>query len=126
MRYYKVKFLEKPRHTKTELEKLMGTKVPVYDAETGKIASEIVFGDNEYRMLYREEIKYIRSKIDMKSKWNLISSIVQLVFGILAVIAFIILAINGEIMTKWIITLLLAIAFIIIGIIGIVDYKSQK
>ena len=65
----------------------------------------------------------------MKSKWNLISSIVQLVFGILAVIAFIILAINGEIMTKWIITLLLAIAFIIIGIIGIiglVDYKSQK
>lgn len=62
----------------------------------------------------------------MKSKWNLISSIVQLVFGILAVIAFIILAINGEIMTKWIITLLLAIAFIIIGIIGIIDYKSQK
>lgn len=62
----------------------------------------------------------------MKSKWNLISSIVQLVFGILAVIAFIILAINGEIMTKWVITLLLAIAFIIIGIIGIIDYKSQK
>ena len=65
----------------------------------------------------------------MKSKWNLISSIVQLVFGILAVIAFIILAINGEIMTKWIITLLLAIAFIFIGfigIIGLVDYKSQK
>ena len=65
----------------------------------------------------------------MKSKWNLISSIVQLVFGILEVIAFIILAINGEIMTKWIITLLLAIAFIIIGIIGIIgiiDYKSQK
>ena len=62
----------------------------------------------------------------MKSKWNLISSIVQLVFGILAVIAFIILAINGEIMTKWIITLLLAIAFIIIGIIGIINYKSQK
>ena len=62
----------------------------------------------------------------MKSKWNLISSIIQLVFGILAIIAFIILAINGEIMIKWIITLLLAVAFVIIGIIGIIDYKSQK
>ena len=62
----------------------------------------------------------------MKSKWNLISSIVQLVVGVLAIIAFIILAINGEIMTKWLITLLLSIAFVILGIIGIIDYKSQK
>ena len=62
----------------------------------------------------------------MKSKWNLISSIIQLVFGILAIIAFIILAINGEIMTKWIITLLLAIAFVIMGIIGIIDHKSKN
>jgi len=45
---------------------------------------------------------------------------------LLAIISFIILAISGEIMTKWIITLLLAIAFVIIGIIGIIDYKSQK
>ena len=59
----------------------------------------------------------------MKSKWNLISSIIQLVIGILAIIAFIIIAISGEVMTKWIITLLLAIAFVIIGIIGIRDYK---
>ena len=62
----------------------------------------------------------------MKSKWNLISSIIQLVFGILAIIAFVVIAINGEVMTKWIITLLLAIAFVIIGIIGIIDYKSKK
>lgn len=62
----------------------------------------------------------------MKSKWNLISSIVQLVVGLLAIIAFIILAINGEIMTKWIISLLLSIAFVILGIIGIIDYKTQK
>jgi len=45
---------------------------------------------------------------------------------LLAIISFIILAISGEIMTKWIITLLLSIAFVIIGIIGIIDYKSQK
>ena len=62
----------------------------------------------------------------MKSKWNLISSIIQLVFGILAIIAFIILAINGEFIVRWIITLLLAIAFVIIGIIGIMNYKSKK
>ena len=55
----------------------------------------------------------------------LISTIVQLLFGILAFIAFIILYINGEDMTKWTITLLLALAFIIIGIIGIVLYKKK-
>lgn len=62
----------------------------------------------------------------MKSKWNLISSIIQLVFGILVIIAFIILAINGEFIVRWIITLLLSIAFVIIGIIGIMNYKSKK
>lgn len=62
----------------------------------------------------------------MKSKLNLISSVVQLVFGILAVIAFIILLINGEDLSKWMITLLLAVAFIIIGIIEIIDYKSNR
>ena len=52
----------------------------------------------------------------MKSKLSLISSIVQLVFGTLAIVAFIILII-GEDISKWLITLLLAIAFVIIGII---------
>lgn len=62
----------------------------------------------------------------MKNKWNLISSIIQLVFGLLAIVAFIIIALSGEVMTKWIITLLLAIAFVVLGVIGIIDYKSQK
>ena len=62
----------------------------------------------------------------MKSKLSLISSIVKLLFGILAIIVFIILLINGEDMSKWIITLLLAVTFVIIGIIGIVDYKSKR
>lgn len=70
MRYYKVKFLEKPRHAKAELDKLMGTKVPVYDAETGKIVSEIVFGNSEYRMFYREEIKFVR-KFEAKNDQDL-------------------------------------------------------
>ena len=58
----------------------------------------------------------------MKSKWHLIASVIQVIFGILAILAFIILAVNGENMTRWIVTLLLAIAFVVIGIIGIVSY----
>ena len=57
----------------------------------------------------------------MKSKWYLISSIFQVLVGLIAIMFFIILAINGEVMTKWIITLLLAIAYVVIGTIGIID-----
>ena len=62
----------------------------------------------------------------MKSKLSLISSIIQLVFGILAIVVFIILLINEENISKWIITLLLAVTFVIIGIIGIIDYKRNR
>ena len=62
----------------------------------------------------------------MKSKLSLISSIVQLVFGTLAIVAFIILLITGEDISKWLITLLLAVAFVIIGIIGIIEYESNR
>ena len=62
----------------------------------------------------------------MKSKWYLISSIVQMVIGILAIASFVVLSVSGENMIKWIPTLLLAIVFVIIGAIGIIDYKKQK
>ncbi len=61
----------------------------------------------------------------MKNKLSLVSSIVQLVFGTLAIVAFIILLINGEDISKWLITLLLAVTFVIIGIIGIIEYKNN-
>ena len=63
--------------------------------------------------------------MNMKSKWYLFSSIFQIFVGLSAIIFFIILTINGEIMTKWIITLILSIAFIIIGIIGVLDYIKK-
>ena len=63
---------------------------------------------------------------DMKSKRNLIVSIFQLVIGLLAVAAFVVAALNNENMIKWIITLILAIAFIVFGLLGIIDYKSNK
>lgn len=62
----------------------------------------------------------------MKSKLNLILSIFQLVIGGFAVVAFAVLGLGGEDMTKWIITLILAIAYVVLGIIGIVDYRSSK
>lgn len=61
----------------------------------------------------------------MKSKWQLFSSIFQVTIGFFAVVSFIILGFNDEDLTKWIITLILAIAFIVLGVIGIIDYKKN-
>lgn len=61
----------------------------------------------------------------MKTKYSLIASIIQLIVGIAAIISFIILAVSGENMTRWIVTLMLSVAFVVLGIIGILDYKSQ-
>ena len=62
----------------------------------------------------------------MKSKWSLISAIIQLVIGTLAVAAFFVLWASGEDMTRWIVTLILSIAFVVLGILGIVEYTSKK
>lgn len=61
----------------------------------------------------------------MKSKWILIGAIVQLVIGLLAIASFVVLSIGGENMTKWIITLFLAFALVVIGVIGIMNYKRR-
>lgn len=62
----------------------------------------------------------------MKNKWKLIASIFQLVIGIVAVVAFVLVGLSGENMAKWIVTLILSIAFVVLGIIGILDYRSTK
>ena len=62
----------------------------------------------------------------MRSKWQLVSSIFQIVVGVLAIASFIIIGLNGENLTRWIVTLILAVAFVILGIIGVVDYKSNR
>lgn len=61
----------------------------------------------------------------MKGKLNLICSVFQLVFGILAIIAFVILKLYGENMSKWMLTLIIAIVFVIIGTRGIINYKKK-
>lgn len=62
----------------------------------------------------------------MKTKFSLIASVFQLIVGIAAIISFIVVALSGENMTRWIITLILSIGFVVLGIIGILDYKSQS
>ncbi len=62
----------------------------------------------------------------MKSKWYLIASILQLTVGALAIAAFAVLGAGGENMSKWIITLVLAAAYVVLGIVGIIEYRSKK
>lgn len=60
-------------------------------------------------------------------KWNLFAAIFQIVVGIAAIIAYIVIAASGEPLGKWTITLLLAIAFVVMGVINAIDYvKSNK
>lgn len=62
----------------------------------------------------------------MKSKWQLFSSVFQLIVGVLAIISFAILGFAGENTRSWLITLILAIAFVALGVVGIIDYKAMK
>ena len=62
----------------------------------------------------------------MRTTWNLIASIVQLVVGVAAIASYIILAVNGKPMLKWTATLILAIGFAVIGAIGIVDWVRGR
>ena len=59
-------------------------------------------------------------------KWPLIAAIMQLCIGIAAVAAYTVIAIGGEPFGKWTVTLLLAIAYIVLGAIGMIDWVKEK
>lgn len=59
-------------------------------------------------------------------KWRLFSSVFQLIVGVAAIIAYVVIAANGEPLGRWTITLLLAITFVILGVIGIIDCNKNK
>lgn len=60
-------------------------------------------------------------------KWSLFAAIFQIVVGIAAIVAYVVVAASGEPLGKWTITLMLAIAFVVMGVIGAIDYvKSNK
>ena len=60
------------------------------------------------------------------NKWRLFSSIFQIVVGIAAIIAYVVIAVSDEPLGRWTITLLLAIAFVVIGVIGLMDWKKSR
>ena len=61
------------------------------------------------------------------SKWYLFSSIFQIIVGMAAIAAYIVIAVSGESLGKWTVTLILAIAFVVMGIIGVADWiKAGK
>lgn len=63
----------------------------------------------------------------MKNKFSLVASIFQIIIGLVAIVMFFTMGISEqEIMTKWIVTLFLAVAFILLGIVGVLDYMSDK
>ena len=62
----------------------------------------------------------------MKINWQLFASIFQLIVGVVAIVAFAIVGFGGESVAKWIVTLLLSIAFVVLGVVGIVDYTSKR
>lgn len=62
-------------------------------------------------------------------KWNLFAAVFQIVVGVAAIFAYALVAASGEPLGKWTITLVLAIAFVVMGVVNAVDYvrsKSQK
>ena len=59
-------------------------------------------------------------------RWPLIAAIMQLCIGTAAVAAYIVIAIGGEPLGKWTVTLILAIAVIVLGATGIADWVKEK
>ena len=59
-------------------------------------------------------------------RWPFIAAVMQLCIGIAAVAAYIVVAAGGEPLGKWTITLILAIAFIVLGVIGLTDWVKEK
>ena len=57
----------------------------------------------------------------MKNKRYFFISVFQLVVGLAAIVAFVVSAIGGEVSARRIVTLVLAVAFVITGAVGIID-----
>lgn len=59
-------------------------------------------------------------------KWHLVAAVMQLCIGIAAVVAYIVLAVGGEPLGKWTVTLIMALAYIVLGAMGIVSWIKEK
>lgn len=63
----------------------------------------------------------------MTNKFNLISSVILMVIGLLAIGAYIVLAVNGEIdWRKYLVAAILSLFFVVTGIREIIKYKRSN
>ncbi len=62
----------------------------------------------------------------MNKKIFLVLSIIQFAIGFLTTLSFVVLAIGGEKVSQYIPTLVLAVIFVIMGIVGMIRYKRDK
>lgn len=60
------------------------------------------------------------------SKWQIASSLVQMIIGFLGVVSYIILLVISEPMLKWTVTLILSIAYFIIGLVNFLQIIKRK
>ncbi|GEM_PF-1553491 len=64
--------------------------------------------------------------IKMTNKFNLISSVILMVIGLLAIISYIILTVNGEIdWRKYLVAAILSLFFVVTGIREIIKHKHS-
>ena len=61
----------------------------------------------------------------MKDKWLIYSSIFQILFGTFGVLALTVVRRRSAEVTIWYLTLVLSVAFILTGIVGIIDYARK-
>lgn len=64
--------------------------------------------------------------IIMKINWYKIASAVQLLMGTAAIVAFFVLAFNGEDIRPWVITVILAVTLVAFGIVGVTKDSPYK
>lgn len=62
----------------------------------------------------------------IKPKLSLVASVFEIIMGILAMISFCYLYFNGEDMSNFWITLIVAISLTVTGIVGVVQYNRLK
>ena len=62
----------------------------------------------------------------MKSKRKLYISILRLLVGLLAIVLTLVLGFDGENTAKWVITLVIAGIYTILGIVEILGWRSRK
>ncbi|MBO7292413.1 MAG: hypothetical protein J6V07_00585 [Clostridia bacterium] len=58
-------------------------------------------------------------------KWQLFTSLFQFAVGLAAIAACIAISASGEPLGRWTVTLILAVLFVVMGIVGLIEAKRK-